>query len=92
MGSTGFLPSDFYDLNSYYGSEAQLRELIASIHSNGMRACADVVINRLAGAQPEGHVAWKPVGGTVDEVGRRSTREGRKEAFLEHIGPFFAGN
>lgn len=33
-----------------------------------MRACADVVICRLAGIQPQGHVAWKASGGTVDEV------------------------
>lgn len=41
----GYLPRDLYNLNSTYGTEAELRELIMEIKEHGMMAVADVVVN-----------------------------------------------
>ena len=40
-----YLPTDLYNLNSDYGSEADLRDLVRSLHDTGIKAIADIVIN-----------------------------------------------
>lgn len=45
VSDQGYLPRDYYNLNSKYGTEAQLRELLAVMHEYGMKAIADIVIN-----------------------------------------------
>lgn len=45
VSSQGYLPRDLYDLNSKFGSEAELRELISVLHGAGLKAIADIVIN-----------------------------------------------
>jgi alpha-amylase len=35
----GYLPRDLYNLNSRYGSESELRELIASFHEHNIKVC-----------------------------------------------------
>ena len=45
----GYLPTEYYNLNSKYGTQAQLQTLISSLHSNGMKALADIVINHRVG-------------------------------------------
>ena len=45
VSAQGYLPRDYYNLNSKYGTEAQLRELLAVMHENGLKAIADIVIN-----------------------------------------------
>ena len=42
----GYLPRDLYQLDSQYGSEAELRELISACHEFNIKAIADIVINR----------------------------------------------
>jgi len=39
------LPRDLYNLNSKYGSEADLRDCIKELHSHGIKVLADIVIN-----------------------------------------------
>lgn len=41
----GYLPRDLYNLNSAYGTEAELRDLINLFHENGIKVIADIVIN-----------------------------------------------
>ena len=45
VSAQGYLPRDYYNLDSKYGSEAELRELISVMHENGIKAIADIVIN-----------------------------------------------
>jgi len=61
----GYLPRDLYDLNCNYGSEAELRQLIQTLHENGLKAIADIVINhRCAHYQgPDGK--WNKFGGRL---------------------------
>jgi len=46
----GYLPRELYDLNSAYGSQQQLIDLIASFHSLDMRVISDIVINHRVGS------------------------------------------
>ena len=41
----GYLPRDLYDLNSKFGSEAELRDAISLYHELGLKVIADIVIN-----------------------------------------------
>ena len=45
VSAQGYLPRDLYNLNSKYGTEAELRELLAVMHENGVKGIADIVIN-----------------------------------------------
>ena len=56
--SMGYDPYDYYDLGAYnqmgstatrFGTQSQLRSLISSIRSYGMKAMADIVLNHRAG-------------------------------------------
>ncbi len=45
----GYLPAEYYNLYSSYGSQAQLQTLIGNLHTNNMKALADIVINHRVG-------------------------------------------
>ena len=44
-GGTGYIPTNYSNLNSDWGTEKRLRELVATLHKNGARVVADIVIN-----------------------------------------------
>ena len=44
-GGTGYHPSNYGNLESDWGTEKKLRELIDTLHANGARVVADIVIN-----------------------------------------------
>lgn len=46
----GYLPTDLYNLNSKYGTEAELRECITTLHEAGLKVIADIVINHRCAA------------------------------------------
>ncbi|KAL2645486.1 hypothetical protein R1flu_013073 [Riccia fluitans] len=46
----GYLPMDYYDLNTAYGTEGELRQLIKTIRGNKMKPMADIVINHRIGS------------------------------------------
>ncbi|MBB6462409.1 starch-binding protein [Flammeovirga kamogawensis] len=45
----GYLPRKWYDLNTNYGTEAELRALISNLDNNNVQAIADIVINHRVG-------------------------------------------
>jgi alpha-amylase len=45
----GYLPEQLNDLNSHYGTETELASLIGTLHSKGVKALADIVINHRNG-------------------------------------------
>ena len=48
-GGTGYLPVNYSNLNSDWGTESKLKDLINVFHKNGARVVADIVINHVAG-------------------------------------------
>lgn len=44
-GGTGYIPSNYSDLNSDWGTKKKLEQLIETFHKNGARVVADIVIN-----------------------------------------------
>ena len=48
-GGTGYLPINYSNLNSEWGTEPKLKELINVFRQNGARVVADIVINHVAG-------------------------------------------
>ena len=49
-GGTGYLPIKYSNLNSDWGTETKLKELINVFRKNGARVVADIVINHIAGS------------------------------------------
>ncbi len=49
MAKQGYLPSELNNLSSAYGDKALLQSLITALHSNGVKAIADIVINHRVG-------------------------------------------
>ena len=54
----GYLPSDLYCLDSKYGSEGELRACLDTMHSHGINAYADIVINHRSAPKKGRHDAW----------------------------------
>ncbi|KAH8935240.1 hypothetical protein BDL97_17G019100 [Sphagnum fallax] len=50
LAPQGYLPRDLYSLNTAYGSEGELRNLLQAMHRRNLRAMADVVINHRIGS------------------------------------------
>ena len=49
-GGTGYLPVQYSNLDSDWGTKAKLVQLIETFHQNGARVVADIVINHVAGS------------------------------------------
>ena len=49
-GGTGYLPICYSNLDGAWGTEAKLNELVDTLHRNGARVVADIVINHVAGS------------------------------------------
>lgn len=47
-GGTGYIPTNYSDLNSDWGTKKKLEELVRTFHQNGARVVADIVINHAA--------------------------------------------
>jgi alpha-amylase len=47
----GYLPNRLYVQNSQYGTQDQLQKAIAALHSRGVKAVADIVINHRVGTK-----------------------------------------
>lgn len=58
MTEQGYLPTLLYDLNSAYGTEAELKQLVAELHSKNMRVMADIVINHRCADQQDEQGNW----------------------------------
>ncbi len=67
----GYLPRDIYNLNSAYGSEGELRELLYELHDHELKAVADIVINHRC-AHFQVLIPWLGVQATiwVDQIYR----------------------
>ena len=48
-GGTGYLPICYSDLSGQWGSKSSLEQVISTLHVNGAKVVADIVINHVAG-------------------------------------------
>jgi alpha-amylase len=68
VDSRGYMPLRYYNLNSMYGSVYELRNLLASLRSQGVSPIADIVINHRAAMNRDNYGRWNvfdaPVWGT----------------------------
>jgi len=65
VSDQGYLPRDLYNLNSKYGNEAELRNLISQFHEHQIKVIGDIVINhRCASFQGEDG-KWNKYGGRL---------------------------
>lgn len=49
-GGTGYLPVQYSNLDGDWGTKKKLQDLIETLHKNGARVVADIVINHVAGS------------------------------------------
>lgn len=54
----GYMPTDWYNLNNWYGTQAQLKTAIASLKSKNVKVLADIVVNHRAGMTQCVHGKW----------------------------------
>lgn len=65
VSKQGYLPRDYYDLNSQYGTEAELREMIKILQDNGLKSIADIVINHRCAHYQGDDGKWNKFGGRL---------------------------
>lgn len=63
------MPRDLYDLNSKFGTEAELRDSIAVFHEQGLKVIADIVINHRCAHYQVGRVGGLLGGGRGGGLG-----------------------
>lgn len=54
----GYLPSKLYALDSEYGTQKELQDLIQALHARGVRAICDVVINHRCADKQDAEGKW----------------------------------
>lgn len=66
VSQQGYLPRDLYDLNSAYGSEEDLRDLLTTLKDKGLKPLADVVINHRCAHYQDEEGRWNKYGGRLE--------------------------
>lgn len=64
------MPEDFYNLDSSYGTSAQLNAALATLHKHGMYVTLDVVLHQFVGSDPACQAAWNKASTILDSVSR----------------------
>ena len=65
VSEQGYLPRDLYDLNSAYGDEGELRATLRAFREEGVKTCADVVINHRCAHYQNKAGLWNQFGGRL---------------------------
>lgn len=58
VSEEGYLPSQFYNFNSKYGSEQELRDCVKSLKDAGVKAVADMVLNHRCADTQDDNGNW----------------------------------
>lgn len=58
----GYLPGQLYKLDSLYGSEAELKELLVAMKEAGLVPIADIVINHRCADRQDENGVWNHFG------------------------------
>ena len=62
----GYLPQDLYNLDSKFGSAAELKTLVGQLRGLGMLPVADAVLNHRCASGQNEHGVWNQFGGRLD--------------------------
>mmetsp|Transcript_14532 Transcript_14532/g.31123 ORF Transcript_14532/g.31123 Transcript_14532/m.31123 type:complete len:586 (-) Transcript_14532:7-1764(-) len=65
VSDQGYLPTDLYDLDSKYGSEQDLIDLNAKMHTRNMKSMVDTVINHRCASGQDSSGRWNQFGGRM---------------------------
>ena len=58
VSKEGYMPTDFYNLNTFYGSEEELKECVKTLNEKSITAVADIVINHRCATQQDEQGRW----------------------------------
>ena len=62
------MPQDFYNLDSAYGTEDQLKTALATLHKYEMYIILDVVLHQFVDSDQACQAAWNKAGTILDSV------------------------
>lgn len=65
VSAQGYMPRDLYNLDSKYGSEVDLLELIRRMQSRGIKVLGDAVLNHRCASEQGEHGVWNKYGGRL---------------------------
>lgn len=65
VSDQGYMPGDLYNLNSKYGSETQLINLVARMKSRGIKVLGDAVLNHRCAQHQDEKGIWNVYGGRL---------------------------
>ena len=57
----GYMPTDYYNLNSNYGNAADLKTTIQTLQSRGLKVIGDVVLNHRCALHQDSNGIWNVV-------------------------------
>lgn len=66
VSAEGYLPRDLYDLNSKYGSEAELRRCVQALQAHGLKVLGDAVLNHRCAHKQDRNGVWNQFGGRLN--------------------------
>ena len=58
VSKEGYMPTDFYNLNTFYGSEEELKECVKTLNEKNITAVADIVINHRCATKQDEQGRW----------------------------------
>eukprot|EP00191_Tetraselmis_sp_GSL018_P020356 CAMPEP_0177594508 /NCGR_PEP_ID=MMETSP0419_2-20121207/9820_1 /TAXON_ID=582737 /ORGANISM="Tetraselmis sp., Strain GSL018" /LENGTH=598 /DNA_ID=CAMNT_0019085825 /DNA_START=592 /DNA_END=2388 /DNA_ORIENTATION=- len=65
VSDEGYMPGDYYNLNSKYGSLEELKLCLNKVHRAGLSALADIVINHRCAQRQDNNGVWNIYGGKM---------------------------
>ncbi|KAJ9522476.1 hypothetical protein QJQ45_008233 [Haematococcus lacustris] len=65
VSEQGYLPRDLYCLDSRYGTEAELRDVIKTFQEHNIKVIADIVVNHRCASQQGPDGKWNKFGGRM---------------------------
>ena len=65
VSEEGYMPTDLYNLNTFYGSEEELKECVRTLHEKKITAVADIVINHRCATKQDEHGRWNVYDGKL---------------------------
>eukprot|EP00887_Chlorella_sp_A99_P006587 scaffold3.g6587.t1 len=65
VSNEGYMPGDLYNLNSRYGSEADLLRCVAALKGHGLKVVADAVLNHRCAQRQDETGCWNLYGGRM---------------------------